>query len=100
MSVAIKFHEPVVIYTAKQLAAMKLQDLQLCLQAQEDHCRKEQGVGSKAWPVLEALRQGGEITVDPKKKRNAFKLNGEEIKLSILRQLEKRGYITIPKAVY
>lgn len=91
---AAAYRDPVRIYTAQELALMPLSEMQIALKAQEQHVASMQSMGCAARQALKAL-QGGAQLVAAGKSRHRWKLNGEPIKATVVKQLMRRGFVVM-----
>lgn len=97
MSNTIEVKMPTVVYSAKELQAMPLQEMLEKLNSQEHQHMKNQTIGHAAGCILKCVQNGDEITFKDigKNKRHYF-VADIKIEKKHLKQLERRGFLTIP----
>lgn len=96
----ILLEKPVKIYTAKELAAMPLSQMNAAIEAQEKFYVLEESthMGEQAISVRRLMEEGHELIQVIEKSRTRYKIQNEFIPPRIIRQLEKRGLVKL-KAV-
>ncbi len=88
---------PVRIYTAKELAAMPLSQMNAAIEAQEKFAVLEQStqMGGAAIKVRHLMEAGYPLIQVKEKSRTRYKIAEEFYPPRIIRQLEKRGLIKL-----
>ena len=89
--------EPVMIYSAIELAAMPLSVMNRAIEAQEKFYLLEHTtqMGGQAITVRRLMEKGELLTQVKEKSRTRYKVNNEFIEPRIIRQLEKRGLVKL-----
>lgn len=93
----IPLEKPVKIYTAKELAAMPLSQMNAAIEAQEKFYVLEESthMGGQAIAVRRLMEDGHLLIQVKEKSRTRYKINNEFIPPRIIRQLEKRGLVRL-----
>lgn len=95
--VIIPLLTPVRIYSAKELAAMPLTQMNAAIEAQEKFYLLEQTtqMGRVARAIRRLMEDGHKLIQVNEKNRTRYKIQNEFIPPRIVRQLEKRGLVKL-----
>ncbi|MEO3355752.1 hypothetical protein [Acinetobacter haemolyticus] len=96
----IPLEQPVRIYTAKELAAMPLSQMNAAIEAQEKFAMLEHTtqMGGQAIAVRRLMEDGHSLIQVKEKSRTRYKINNEFIPPRIIRQLAYRGLVKLGAA--
>ncbi|WP_180189973.1 hypothetical protein [Acinetobacter sp. YH01009] len=89
--------DPVKIYSAKELAAMPLSQMNAAIEAQESYYILEHTtqMGGRAISIRRQMQNGEKLVQVKEKSRVRYKINNEFVEPRIIRQLEKRGLVKL-----
>lgn len=95
--IVIPLLEPVHIYTAKELAAMPLSQMNAAIEAQENYYMLEQNtkMGGVAIAVRRLLKAGDQLVQVNEKSRTRYRIGTQFYEPRVIRQLAARGLVKL-----